>query len=569
MDIAVEGAGCIEHYDTNNSLSLINAKVADSIKKEHIPQIDKKETIVNLIESLRKDKEITFAWESEEWEIQIQSDRNDPNATWFPSAELIWSIDNYKNLGLIISGSRFTLAYKIPITTISPRFETITYFIDANTGAILKERSNQKDIYAEVYGYGNQWMDARWRGGFINKFELNTDNLSRNVHTKKFTSYSDSWNNMNETRKAQTNWHSTYLTETSAHFHVINSWNFFRNKYGRNGFKNNGEVVRVKTQLPEVNAYHLFVNGGIDELNFGYSPTNYNLSYEPSIIGHEFTHGIIKHTTDLEYEDEPGALNESFADIFGTVIQSLTLDNTYTDWIIGNSIPNSLQFQRSLIDPNSMGRHWSGSYDANGNATYNLGQPEDYNGNFYCINCPFNVDKGGIHINSGVQNKWFQTLTDGNSFVPGIGMNKAANIAYFAMTSLLMSSAQYTDSREATISVAINLYGECSQEHKSTVAAWNFVNVSATLSCNPLSVDENTLGDIAIYPNPTDGFITIELPREVIKPVEIFDVSGKRVKSFDGKGIYFKTNVSDLQKGVYFVNFTFKDRQVVKRIIVQ
>lgn len=39
------------------------------------------------------------------------------------------------------------------------------------------------------------------------------------------------------------------------------------------------------------------------------------------VIGHELTHGIIQHTAELEYSFQSGALNESLADVFGTMIK--------------------------------------------------------------------------------------------------------------------------------------------------------------------------------------------------------------------------------------------------------
>jgi Zn-dependent metalloprotease len=36
------------------------------------------------------------------------------------------------------------------------------------------------------------------------------------------------------------------------------------------------------------------------------------------IIAHELTHGITQYEAGLEYEGQPGALNESFSDVFGS-----------------------------------------------------------------------------------------------------------------------------------------------------------------------------------------------------------------------------------------------------------
>ncbi len=39
-------------------------------------------------------------------------------------------------------------------------------------------------------------------------------------------------------------------------------------------------------------------------------------------MGHELTHGVIEHSANLLYQDQPGALNEAFADIFGEMIEA-------------------------------------------------------------------------------------------------------------------------------------------------------------------------------------------------------------------------------------------------------
>jgi Zn-dependent metalloprotease len=38
------------------------------------------------------------------------------------------------------------------------------------------------------------------------------------------------------------------------------------------------------------------------------------------VIAHELSHGVIQHEANLDYSDEAGALNESFADVFGALV---------------------------------------------------------------------------------------------------------------------------------------------------------------------------------------------------------------------------------------------------------
>ncbi|MDR0802289.1 hypothetical protein [Fluviicola sp.] len=63
MNIPIEGAGCIEHHNPDESLLFINAKIADSIKKDHRPRITAEEAIKKLLDELNKQGIFKFAWE--------------------------------------------------------------------------------------------------------------------------------------------------------------------------------------------------------------------------------------------------------------------------------------------------------------------------------------------------------------------------------------------------------------------------------------------------------------------------------------------------------------------------
>src|SRR3989338_500913 len=567
-NIPVEGAGCIEHYQEDGSLQFINAKIADSIISDGIPKITGRDAIDGLIQKLKGDPKIVFAWESASWEQQIRTDQADSSATWYPTAELIFAIDEIKDMTLEIDGDRYKLAYKILITTIQPTYESHYYYVDAVTGDILKVRSTHIDITGDVYSYGAQNLDAKWRGGFIQKYELDAEDNGHNYHTKKFVSSTTAWDDMDDTRDASTNWGSTYLTETSTHFHVGESWDYFRDEFGRNGTNGAGSELHVYTQIGVVNALY---DGIGNDVYFGTALTAYDLGMEPSVVGHEFTHGVTHHTAGLVYEFESGALNESFSDIFGTMIQAIQLESTYTDWILGNRIPNTVDFTRSLSQPDTRGTHWDGTYDSNNFPNYVLGQPDYYYDSYYC-DCPIEVDNGGVHINSGVQNKWFYILSQGNvsPVVTGIGMIKASRISYLALTSMMMNSSQFTDSREATLQAAINLYGECSIEHQMVARAWQAVGVGPGSSCTyTLDIPQISQEDLTIYPNPASAELNIALPYATTDAIRIYDMMGKLVQEFNNENTIFQTDISILQNGVYNIQFAFDGNIVTKRFIVQ
>lgn len=554
MDIPIEGAGCIEHYDPEGSLLFINAKVADSIKKDHRPGLEGSEAIDQLIQILEENEGVVFAWDDEDWEIQIQLDNDDSLATWFPTAELIWAVDTLKNIQLINPGIRYNLAYKISITLSQPEFETFIYYMDANTGDILKFNSTRiHDGPAGVYGYGSKTIDTRWEGGFTQKHVLFTNDATRNIHTKECNNCT--WWLTSEVKDGDDNWGNTHITETSTHYHVSNCWDYFRTVFGRTGQNNESREIRVKTQLNQENAYFEPEGGSNNNLVFGKS-SGWDFGMEPSVVAHEFTHGVTYHSSNLQYSYESGALNESFSDIFGIVIQAVMLDGGSTDWVLGNFIPNVTQ--KSLSEPND------------------YSQPNTYLENLWYSG---SSDLGGVHTNSGVQNKWFYVLANGDNGtndlsnyydVDGIGMTKAARIAYYALTSLLMSSSQYSDSRQATISAAKILFGECSVEHQATIDAWYAVGIGNLNDCTyTASILEISEQNVSIYPNPTSNTISIELPISTDTPIKITALSGNLIREFETDQVFFQTDVSELANGIYFINFNINGHQLVKRIVVQ
>lgn len=578
MDIPIEGAGCIEHYNTDGSLLFLNGKFTDSIKKSHQPMFGREEAVFLLINELKRDERITFAWEYDDWEQQIRLDEADSNATWFPDAELIWAIDTMKNMKVVIPGNRYSLAYKIHIKTITPSDSKI-YYVDAQNGNILKVRSTHiHDGPADVYGYGTKIIDTRWSGGFTQGHILHANNNTRDIHTKKSPNDNSAWWTLSNTKTNDDIWGSTYLTETSTHYHVSTSWDYFRQVFGRVGMNGGAAEIRVRTQWDTGHQPNAYFNGsnGSPELVFGKSSTNWDMGMEPAIVGHEFTHGVTNSSASLEYAFESGALNESFSDIFGTIIQAQMLDGGTTDWILGNHVPDLPL--RSLEAPKSEGTHFI-NFDSNGFPLFGNGQPDTYEGEFWCFNCP--VNNGGVHINSGVQNKWFYVLANGDSDwndnndyynISGIGMTKAARIAYYALTSILQNSSQYSDSRQATITAAKILFGECSVEHQATIDAWYAVGIGNLNDCDyTLSNDDIVAIDeeVLIYPNPTNNNLNIEVPNRIDNQIVIYDATGKVVESFSNNNLVFSKDVNHLSNGVYYINFTINDNPIRRRFVVQ
>jgi Zn-dependent metalloprotease len=189
------------------------------------------------------------------------------------------------------------------------------------------------------------------------------------------------------------------------------------------------------------------------------------------IVGHEFTHGVIQHTADLRYSGESGALNESFADIFGEMSEFFARGKC--DWQVGQQVAQSSRVRfRSFRDPKSVNH--PDTYEGQNWINQECGLPVGFN------------DFCGVHTNSSVQNKWFYILANGEAGVndrgdqyqvTGITPNAAAAIAYKNLTEYLWSTSTFRDAREGAILAAKELYGEGSLQEISTTNAWYAVGV--------------------------------------------------------------------------------------------
>ncbi len=104
------------------------------------------------------------------------------------------------------------------------------------------------------------------------------------------------------------------------------------------------------------------------------------------VIGHELTHGVTESTSNLVYQDQSGALNESFSDIFGIMI-----NNWYPNQ------PNSIGKWNWEIGPNLGG---------NGVPLRDMSDPKRTNDPDH-MNDYLNTsdDYGGVHTNSNIHNK--------------------------------------------------------------------------------------------------------------------------------------------------------------------
>ncbi len=355
------------------------------------------------------------------------------------------------------------LAYKFDIYATAPLYRANVY-IDAKTGQFIFE--NKRIHHANVPATGTSLYNGN--------VSFTADNASGSYRLRQTADgggiqtfnlrNGTNYNNAVDITSSSTNFTSNN-TGVQAHFGAERTYKYYYQKYGRNSYNNTGGVI--KSYVSYSNNY---VNAFWDGSRMTYGDgdgVNYGPLVSLDICGHEITHGVTEYSANLVYSYESGALNESFSDIFGESIEKFA--SGANDWLMGDDIGagGSGGALRSMSNPNA------------------FNDPDTYKGTYWYSG---SGDSGGVHTNSGVQNFWFYVLSVGksgtndlgNSYnVSGIGMDKAAAIAYRNLTVYLNANSQYMDARNGAIQAAKDLYGAGSAEEIATTNAWYAVGVGS------------------------------------------------------------------------------------------
>lgn len=183
------------------------------------------------------------------------------------------------------------------------------------------------------------------------------------------------------------------------------------------------------------------------------------------VIGHELTHGVTEFTAALEYRNQPGALNESMSDVFGSLVKQRSLNQKAeeADWLIGEGLFTPKVKGVALRSMKAPGT----AYDdpVLGKDPQPAHMDDLYTGT---------RDNGGVHINSGIPNHAFYLTA---IKLGGFAWEKAGLIWYTALTTRLKPKSSFKDVAEFTVAIAGELYGEESEEQIAVRDAWAQVGV--------------------------------------------------------------------------------------------
>ena len=428
------------------------------------------------------------------WQIPTEEKWISDNfgTTYYPKGNLVIILDKY-NTGA------YKLAWKFDIYAHKPVSRNYI-FVDAISGIIIKKtsrlhNSNANGTASTRYSGSRSIVTDSYAGGFRlketrNSVRIETYNMHQDTVFGSASLFQDDNNNWTAAEYHNANKDDAAL---DAHWGTEKVYDYFYIVHNRNSYNGSGGPLLSFVHV-NIEAYPFFYdnnNAYWDGQRMIYADGD-GVNYDPfttlDISAHELAHGICDFTARFDYENESGAINEGFSDIWAACVERYAAPEKQT-WLIGedNAIPPNGHPGRSMSNPN----------------TYN--QPDTYGGTYWVqTGCsPFPApsnDFCGVHTNSGVLNFWFFLLSEGGSGtndlnhsynVWPIGINKASRIAYRAETVIIPpptypgeSSTTFNQLRTATISAATDLYGANSCEVRSVTNAWYAVGIGTSFADN-------------------------------------------------------------------------------------
>lgn len=459
----------------NGIIETINGNFENIKEFYTIPSINRQQALKKALDFVAAKK---YKWEDETLENFIKQRKNNSTATYYPDGELVIAKD-------YLTGSKnFRLAWKFTISSLVPENEQWIY-VDAissqiigNTPLILDSNipGTAQTLYSQTVGIT---CDSYPGGYRLNETRNTTTGHNINIHT---------WNCLN-----QSNYTNRQEFSNDSYAWINDSWADI--SQNRDALDAHWAEEKVIDYWSSIHARNSLNDLGIPILGYVhyYNDTPNQASWDPTsqvmrygngdglifnsftsldIIGHEMGHGITQFTANLTSgNQESGALNEGFSDIWGACIEHWAAPNKQT-WLMGEEIPkHTYSCFRNLQNPKD-------------STTVEGKHPNTYHGQFWDNN-------GEPHTNSTVLSHWFYLLSQGgsgtndllNAFsVTGIGIESAQQIAYKTEKSLY-SAADYNAARNASIQ-ASRTNGVDTYQTASVTDAWYAVGIGGRYQYN-------------------------------------------------------------------------------------
>ncbi|NNM48034.1 protealysin inhibitor emfourin [Knoellia koreensis] len=253
------------------------------------------------------------------------------------------------------------------------------------------------------------------------------------------------------------------------------TWQLYATAYGRDSLDDKGLPLLATVHYGR-NYDNAFWDGTQMVFGDGDGQVFNRFTVAVDVIGHELTHGVTELTAGLTYQGQPGALNESVSDVFGSLVRQQLLGQSAdeADWLIGAGLFTPQVKGVALRSMKAPGT----AYD-----DPQLGkdpQPATMDGYVETTD-----DNGGVHINSGIPNHAFYLAA---TAIGGNAWEKAGQVWYDTLTgSGIAADCDFATFAGLTVAAAEARYAAGSPEATVVRDAWVRVGV--------LSADGGGSGD--------------------------------------------------------------------------
>ncbi len=276
----------------------------------------------------------------------------------------------------------------------------------------------------------------------------------------------------------------------SAHNNAAIVYEFFRTTFNRISVNGQGGNIISFINVADEDGEDMdnaFWNGKAIFYGKGNQAFTSPLSRALDVAAHELGHGVVQTTANLDYQGESGALNESYADVFGVIVER-------EDWLIGEDVVNKSIFKdalRNMADPHN------GGTSLNDPGYQPAHYQERYTGR---------EDNGGVHINSGIPNRAFYL------FAESVGLEVAEQVYYNVLRNYLTRSSQFVDQRIAVIAASGAMFNQ--QVAQAAAAAFDQVGILGSQGGDYIEdVDVNPGEDFILVTSIDDGLLRIIDPQ--------------------------------------------------------
>ncbi|MGF1528238.1 MAG: M4 family metallopeptidase [Candidatus Competibacterales bacterium] len=250
----------------------------------------------------------------------------------------------------------------------------------------------------------------------------------------------------------------------SAVAHFSATYDYFLQRHGRNSIDDGGLSIQAVVRVGQ-NFFNAFWLADQATMYFGDAAP---FADALDVLAHELTHGVTTYSANLIYQDQSGALNESFSDVFGEMVEARTTGAT--DWLVGSVLGED--HLRNMRDPNARAIGNTGRvYPAHMDEFFPPTDPIAAN------------DNGGVHINSSIINRAFYLLAEG--LPNAVGLADAEGIFYRMLTVHLTQNSQFIDARLAALQSARELFGDNAPQVAAVDAAFAQVGLADDIAPSP------------------------------------------------------------------------------------